>query len=440
MAFSADSSYLATGSNDKTARIIEVKSGKELARITHQDWVNAVAFSADGKYLATGSDDRTARISEVKSGKEIARITHQEEVRAEVFSRDGKYLATGSGDNTAQLHELSPRALIARACSRLKRNLRVDEWQSFIKEPLSKYHLTCSDYPVHPSFLEEGKRLAETNELKAAVIIFRRLQKLNPDIDLNPDTKVIDKDPKAVAIKWAAPAKVTEGQRLAKEGKVKEAIAAYKKAQKLDPDIDLNPDTKSIDKDPLAVSEKWAAPVKEDAKIAKHKQPEETSAEINQQVELKSDKGVDYTQLRNYLEAGNWKKADLETYTVMLQAVKAENKSNLTKESLKNFSCNDLNTINSLWQNYSEGRFGFSIQNKIYQSLAKSPNALGNKVGWSKRDIWMSYDFLWERFNQNVPEGHLPARVFRRMEQGKDFWSLHIRIVGILDRTNSCNL
>ncbi len=49
-----------------------------------------------------------------------------------------------------------------------------------------------------------------------------------------------------------------EGKRLAKEGKVIEAIALYQEAQKLDPEVDLNPDTEAIDKDPEAVGQQLA--------------------------------------------------------------------------------------------------------------------------------------------------------------------------------------
>ncbi len=160
---------------------------------------------------------------------------------------------------------------------------------------------------------------------------------------------------------------------------------------------------------------------------------ENAIAENDQQVELKSDKGIDYTQLRNYLEAKNWKEADLETYNVMLEATNGDN---LSKESIRNFPCIDLKTINSLWQYYSEDRFGFSIQNKEYQNLTKSINSLGDKLGWRQGD-WMTYNFLWEKFHPNVPAGYLPARVFK---DDSDKWALDRRIVSILDRTNDCGL
>ena len=72
---------------------------------------------------------------------------------------------------------------------------------------------------------------------------YHEAQKLNREIDLNPETETIDKDPKTIALELAAPAKVEQGKRLAKEGKVIEAIAAYKEAQKLNPSLEISADS-----------------------------------------------------------------------------------------------------------------------------------------------------------------------------------------------------
>ncbi len=65
-----------------------------------------------------------------------------------------------------------------------------------------------------------------------------------------------------------------------------------------------------------------------------------------------------YTKLEEYLEAGEWREADQETYSVMLKVAGGK----LESEDLKNFSCPDLREIDRLWVQYSQGHFGFSVQ------------------------------------------------------------------------------
>ena len=84
-----------------------------LARITHDHVVQAVAFSPDGKFLATASGETFAeafggakgevRIVAVVDGRELARITHDHQVKAVAFSPDGQSLATASADKTARI-------------------------------------------------------------------------------------------------------------------------------------------------------------------------------------------------------------------------------------------------------------------------------------------------------------------------------------------------
>jgi WD40 repeat protein len=65
----------------------------------HDESVNLVLFSSDGRYLASGSDDKTIKLWNVDSKREITTLKgHKDYVRAIAFSPDCKYLASGSED------------------------------------------------------------------------------------------------------------------------------------------------------------------------------------------------------------------------------------------------------------------------------------------------------------------------------------------------------
>ena len=140
---------------------------------------------------------------------------------------------------------------------------------------------------------------------------------------------------------------------------------------------------------------------------------------------------MDYRKLRDYLAQGKWKEADEETERVMLAVAKRENEGWLDDKSIDNFPCEDLRTIDQLWVKFSNGRFGFSVQKRIHQSLGGTREydsyiweKFGDKVGWRKGGYWLYYEGSIT-FDKKALEGHLPS------VGGKWFWTLESGGVGL---------
>jgi hypothetical protein len=126
-----------------------------------------------------------------------------------------------------------------------------------------------------------------------------------------------------------------------------------------------------------------------------------------------------YTRLESLLKAQNFKGADTETSKVMLALANRQKEGFLTAEDVEKFPCRELRIIDKLWLKYSRGKFGISVQQKIYESLGGREGivsseldwSFANRVGWvSRTGAWIGYDRL--NFSQKAPSGHLPRRIF----------------------------
>jgi hypothetical protein len=98
--WSSDGSKLASGSQDKSARVWEWPSGKELRTFKdHSDGVTRVCFSPDGKALYTASLDHNARRFDVEKGGLVRLFTgHNDGITALAVSPDGKRLITSGNE------------------------------------------------------------------------------------------------------------------------------------------------------------------------------------------------------------------------------------------------------------------------------------------------------------------------------------------------------
>jgi WD40 repeat protein len=84
---------------------------------------NSAAFSPDGTRIVTASDNKTARIWDAASAKEIAALRgHGKALNFAAFSPDGTRIVTASWDETARIWDahfatMSPQDLMREVCT-----------------------------------------------------------------------------------------------------------------------------------------------------------------------------------------------------------------------------------------------------------------------------------------------------------------------------------
>jgi hypothetical protein len=133
--------------------------------------------------------------------------------------------------------------------------------------------------------------------------------------------------------------------------------------------------------------------------------------------------GVDYTPLRQLLQAGEWKQADKKTIGLMLVAANRVDKGWLDKDSLEHFSCEDLRIIDREWADASNGKFGFAAQKQVWEevgsprewddSTARQWHRMYIKLRWKDNGAdygrhFKSYNELYFNNSQGWL-GHLPV-------------------------------
>ncbi len=114
VAFSPDGEYALTASDDKTLRLWDISTGREIRVFKGiKDYITSVAISQDGKYALTGSDDKIIRLWDISEGSQIRYFTgHTGAVTSVAFSPDDECAITGSDDKTLRLWDISSSKVI----------------------------------------------------------------------------------------------------------------------------------------------------------------------------------------------------------------------------------------------------------------------------------------------------------------------------------------
>jgi WD40 repeat protein len=114
LAFTPDGKTAISGSEDKTIRMWDIATGRQIRRIDrHRTWIQDIAISPDGKNLASASGnwngvDHTVRLWDMASGQELwQRASHADWVSSVTFHPQGEILATGSGDKTIRFWDVA---------------------------------------------------------------------------------------------------------------------------------------------------------------------------------------------------------------------------------------------------------------------------------------------------------------------------------------------
>jgi len=105
--FSTDSRWLVIGNQDGSLDLYDPRTGRsQILLARHQAPIRRVSFGPRSDRVLTASDDGTARILELPSGRVLASVAHGGAIRDACFSHGGSRLATAGSDGTARVWDV----------------------------------------------------------------------------------------------------------------------------------------------------------------------------------------------------------------------------------------------------------------------------------------------------------------------------------------------
>lgn len=131
---------------------------------------------------------------------------------------------------------------------------------------------------------------------------------------------------------------------------------------------------------------------------------------------LPSDVGMDYVPLATMLASGEFNEADQFTRDalIVLAGSKEAGRNFVYWTEVRDIPNTDLATIERLWNKFSKGKFGYSVQKKKWKSSKGDFEVFCKKIGWTTQDGDVERKKRWfgaSEFTYDVKkaqEGHLP--------------------------------
>ncbi len=122
-----------------------------------------------------------------------------------------------------------------------------------------------------------------------------------------------------------------------------------------------------------------------------------------------SEVGFNYSSLQQYLLNEHYEEADRFTSAKLreLAGEEAVKRGYVYFSEVESIPVIDLTTLDKLWIIYSRGKYGFTVQAKILDSVGGRYDKLWPRIGWKKDGIWTRYP---KAFNWSIeaPNGHMP--------------------------------
>ncbi len=223
VAFNSRGDIIASTSHDNTVKLWKPhkfwKPDSPLPETLkgHSGIVTGVAFNSRGDMIASTSHDNTIKLWKPDGTLIHTLLGHKHRVGYLAFSPNDDVLLTISDDKTLKLWNFNLDNLLERSCNWVSNYLKNNP------NVTEDERRICGVEPSATAFFLQGEHLAAEGNIDEAVSYFQKAVKLDSNLSFHS----------------AALSLLIIGKQLAKYDKIDEAITAYNQAQEFDPKLEI---------------------------------------------------------------------------------------------------------------------------------------------------------------------------------------------------------